>query len=155
MPGKFAAWALAEMGNQGYESLVNALKSNNSIIRANAVSGLGYTKNPEALNYLLTTLHDKNTEVRLNSVDSIGFLSSIINDNRIEQGLMIALKDKNIGVQDTALFWIERNSETIDDVMIRALISTLKDFNREIRKRAADILENKTGKKYKWKRWWD
>ncbi len=155
LPGEFAAWALAEMGDSGFNTLISALKDNNATVRANAICGIGHTKRSESLDYLLAALTDQDRNVRYNSVNSLGSLSQVIDDKRIKEGFLVALKDKDIGVQDQALFWIENGACSIDDTVVKALTLALQDFNKEIRERAARILEKTTGKKYKWRRWYD
>ena len=159
-----AAGALGKIGNKSAaESLMDAMKNPNRILRSIAAKALGEIGDTRATASLVTALNDADETVREEAAKSLGRMANekavgpliramndsgtvraaaaealgIIGDKRAVPVLINALKDADEFVRSAAA---EALGLLGDDQVTDALISTLKDENEYVRGTAAKAL---------------
>ncbi len=99
-----ASWALLKIGKPAVQALVGSLKDKDKFIRERAALTLGWMNDDYAINALIWRLQDKEPEVRRAAVWALGRLG----DSRALDSLQTIRKDKNISVRLNVMESIKR-----------------------------------------------
>ena len=125
-----AAEALGEIGAPAVEYLILAMKD--EAARSHAIKALGKTKDPRAVDPLISALEDKAQGVRFRAAESLGDIMDV----RAIYPLMTTLADRDRWVRTVAA----RSLAKIGTPAAEHLLSALKDKNSKIRIGAAEAL---------------
>ena len=78
--------ALGELGDpRGFDLLINAIKSENSLVKTVAISALGELGDPRGVSYLLPLVNDDDWQVRYRLTQALGNLGGTEAKSAIEQ----------------------------------------------------------------------
>lgn len=120
---------------RGYEPLIAVVKDQDKNIRNWAVYTLGSIINPSTLKILVSSLKDRDPEVRKTSTEAIESRSDIktIENSDLESLLYIALHDKNPDIRRSLIKTI---GDINDPSVIKTLSVALKDKDEFVRSSA-------------------
>ncbi|HEV8482225.1 MAG TPA: HEAT repeat domain-containing protein [Blastocatellia bacterium] len=129
-PGKQAALALAEIGDEAIEPLINNLRQPDLHARKNSAFALGLIKNPHTVEPLIDSLRDASWQVRSQAAWGLG----LKHDQRVVEPLVTALKDGDWQVREQASWALGLQG---DKRSVEPLSTALTDVNDQVRSQAA------------------
>ena len=110
------------------------LKSSNEATRMSAVERLRESKDPRAVEHLISALCDSSFLVRMTAADSLSDHA----DKRAVPALLNLLQDEAPGVRQSAVTALGRLG---DDQIKKSLLASLTDEDSNVRQAASDILK--------------
>ena len=132
---KAAATGLEAAGPAAFEPVTAALNAPDPAVRSVLLILLNVFKDPRAVPYFITALHDADAQVRLAAVLGLG---SWIKDPRAEESLISCLKDQDARVRAAAAIYLGYNP---DSRAIQPLFDTLYDPDAHVRQAAEAALQ--------------
>jgi HEAT repeat protein len=131
--------ALAEICKYDAGLLLEPLRDEDSVVRANAALVLGYLEDVRALEPLISALNDSNSDVRRSAAIALGNLKDI----RALEPLIPALSDNSSDVRRSAAFALGNLN---DSRAVDPLIQALDGKDSDVRAAAASSLGNMKNK---------
>jgi HEAT repeat protein len=114
------AWR--DRGYEGSEALIEALKDEDSYVRASVARALGEIGDSRAVDALIEALKDEDSDVRENSIDALVKIAK--KDLGVVDKLIKALRDEDSDVRASVAWAL---GEIRDARAVEALIEALKD----------------------------
>ncbi|MBD3319995.1 MAG: hypothetical protein GF350_02765 [Chitinivibrionales bacterium] len=141
------------------EPLIRQLENRDSYVREKAAYALGEIGDSRAVEPLIGLLDDNISFVRHNAIEAL----EKIGDKSAIQPIRSALKDQSSYVREKAAIALKTLTKIEFDKFtgdLESLISALRHEDSDVRKKAANTLWLRTGKKFgtdyeKWKSWWE
>lgn len=159
-----AAEALASLGKEHMDVLLNALDTRNKDIRLGVVEVLGEIRDPRGVDPLLSVLHETSNELRLQAALALGEIGDTRaikpmenllqdEDKYVRYGASLALQKLGYApdtpVDNAFLFLGQQDWKRLQDMgtdAIPALTTALSDRDAKVRNRAVEILGHIGGK---------
>ena len=129
-PGKQAALALAAIGDEAIDPLINHLRDSDWRARKNSAFALGLIKNPHTVEPLIDSLRESAWQVRQQAAWGLGLKQ----DPRVVEPLMGALKDGDWQVREQAAWALGLQG---DERSVEPLTVALSDSGEKVRAQAA------------------
>ena len=129
-PGKQAALALAAIGDEAIEPLINHLRHPAVPARKNSAFALGLIKNPHTVEPLIDSLKDASWQVRSQAAWGLG----LKHDQRVVEPLIAVLRDGDWQVREQASWALGLQG---DKRSVEPLSAALTDVNERVREQAA------------------
>ena len=129
-PGKEAALALAAIGDEAIDPLINHLRDADWRARKNSALALGLIKNPHTVEPLIDSLRDSAWQVRQQAAWGLGLKK----DTRVVEPLVAALKDGDWQVREQAAWALGLQG---DNRAVEPLTLALTDPGDQVRAQAA------------------